>query len=434
MNRREFFSLIASAPVYLTASGSVSGEYRYQSQDQQGRGWRTFGYDRRNTSYRPISGPTEGVEVEWSYETDGRILSSPAVADSSVYFGSWDGIMYSLDAQTGAQNWSFQTGERKPVYRFEDVSPFPENGGIGSSPSLHEGMLYFGAYDGYLYCLDSQTGVLEWRYETDSIIRSSPVVVDETVYVGDWTGKMHALNAETGEHEWGYDTEDDHIYSTPCFADGTVYFGSVTFGEDDGTGAVYALDRDGDRLWKKETEAVVGSSPCTVDDTVFFGSFDGKVRAVDADDGAERWSYTAEAGFGSSPATDGESLYIAGNDRNVYSLDTGSGDLNWAFEADAKFYASNVSVTDDAVFVGGHDQKMYALRSSDGKPLWSFETGDDIRSMPAVFEDKIYFGGQDGVFYSLSESPSENRHAMSEPTSGGGIEEFIRMLYKRWGR
>lgn len=431
MDRRDFLSLTA-----LTAFLPASVGETTPSDD--GESWLSFGYDSRNTSHRAVSGPTEGAEVQWSHQTDGRILSSPAVADGSVYFGSWDGKMYSVDSETGDENWSFETGERKPVYGSERGAPFPETGGIGSSPCFHDGKLYFGAYDGYLYCLDSANGEEVWKRETNSIIRSSPVVADDTVYIGDWTGKMHALDSETGRETWTYDTGHDHVYSTPCFGDGQTYFGTAVFGKDDGVGAVHAVDRcTGDRVWRKEFDGVVGSSPCLHDGVVFFGTFDRTVRAVDAADGTDVWTHTAENGFGSSPAVDGESLYIAGNDAHVYSFETETGDLNWSFEADARFYASNVSVTDEAVFVGGHDDRLYALRKTDGKLLWSFETGGNIRSMPAVFEDRLYFGSQDGVFYCLSKSEGSNvpepsdvaceRHGDHEY-----VESLLRTVHRLW--
>src|SRR5205085_1356816 len=38
-------------------------------------------------------------------------LSSPAVEDGAVYFGSGDGNLYSLDANSGELRWKFKTGD-----------------------------------------------------------------------------------------------------------------------------------------------------------------------------------------------------------------------------------------------------------------------------------------------------------------------------------
>jgi outer membrane protein assembly factor BamB len=63
-------------------------------------------------------------------------LSSPVVElnnEPTVYFGSSDGNLYALDAQSGKEKWKFKT-----------------HGIIHTSPALHEGTLYFGSWDTFL--------------------------------------------------------------------------------------------------------------------------------------------------------------------------------------------------------------------------------------------------------------------------------------------
>src|SRR6266446_6942642 len=78
--------------------------------------------------------------VKWKFKTERVIeawFSSPTVSGDTVYFGSHDGYLYSIDAQTGKQRWSFKTGYR--VY---------------SSPAVSEGTIYFGSADNYLYAVE----------------------------------------------------------------------------------------------------------------------------------------------------------------------------------------------------------------------------------------------------------------------------------------
>jgi len=42
----------------------------------------------------------DGTE-QWRFETDYRVISSPAVANGTVYVGGWDTAVYALDAETG---------------------------------------------------------------------------------------------------------------------------------------------------------------------------------------------------------------------------------------------------------------------------------------------------------------------------------------------
>jgi outer membrane protein assembly factor BamB len=64
-------------------------------------------------------------------------LSSPAVTDKAVYFGSHDGHLYALDRATGVKLWDAITGNR-----------------ITSSPAVANGMVYVGSEDGTLYAFD----------------------------------------------------------------------------------------------------------------------------------------------------------------------------------------------------------------------------------------------------------------------------------------
>jgi len=48
------------------------------------------------------------------FHTRGQVISSPVVADGQLYFGSYDGNFYAVDAATGQLRWKFKTqGERR---------------------------------------------------------------------------------------------------------------------------------------------------------------------------------------------------------------------------------------------------------------------------------------------------------------------------------
>ena len=64
------------------------------------------------------------------------------------------------------------------------------------------GIIYFGSASGFLFALNTNTGVEEWKYETTNSIyyNTSPTLSNGRVYSGD-TGpnlKMYALAAPTG--------------------------------------------------------------------------------------------------------------------------------------------------------------------------------------------------------------------------------------------
>jgi len=79
--------------------------------------------------------------VKWRFRAGGPIVSTPAVADGTVYFGSGDHNVYAVDEQTGLQRWKFTT-----------------HGRVSSSPAVVDGRVFLSSYDGNLHALDAASG------------------------------------------------------------------------------------------------------------------------------------------------------------------------------------------------------------------------------------------------------------------------------------
>ena len=52
----------------------------------------------------------------------------------------------------------------------------PQGRWVVNAPTVADGAVYFGSDDNHVYALDTETGELLWRFETDDVIRSSPTV------------------------------------------------------------------------------------------------------------------------------------------------------------------------------------------------------------------------------------------------------------------
>jgi outer membrane protein assembly factor BamB len=165
--------------------------------------------------------------LKWKFATGGIIHTSPAVSNGKVYVGSWDTYFYAVDSHTGKLVWKFKTGEQ-PVYHVLE--------GIQSSPALADNKVYFGARDGYFYALDELTGMLKWKYDAgNSWVLTTPAIKDNTVYIGTSdTYLFLALDAATGKEKVRFQTRG-YIYSSPSIAGSTAYFG-------DFTGVFYAIN------------------------------------------------------------------------------------------------------------------------------------------------------------------------------------------------
>jgi len=71
----------------------------------------------------------------WTFATQARVESSPAIASGRVFVGSNDGRFYVLNLATGAKLWDFNAG-----------AP------LSASPAIGRGRIVIGSQDGRLYC------------------------------------------------------------------------------------------------------------------------------------------------------------------------------------------------------------------------------------------------------------------------------------------
>ena len=54
-------------------------------------------------------GPRQFHRVKWKFATGNRIVSSPVIENKRIYFGSDDGNVYAIDAETGREIWKHST-------------------------------------------------------------------------------------------------------------------------------------------------------------------------------------------------------------------------------------------------------------------------------------------------------------------------------------
>jgi len=187
--------------------------------------------------------------------------SSPAISEGGmIYFGSWDGKLYEVDADGKSSGWVGAT-----------------NNVVVSSPCIGEdGTVYIGSEDGYVYAFTPGIAAPKWMFETQGSINGSPVIgVDGSVLVGSGDGFLYCLNAQNGSANWSFPV-GDVVFSTPAVdSAGNVYFGC-------GDQYLYALDVNGNFLWELYTGGWVDASPAIGEDgTIYVGSYDGNLYALE---------------------------------------------------------------------------------------------------------------------------------------------------------
>lgn len=350
--------------------------------------------------------------LKWKFPTGSWVVSSPAVAGGIVYFGSYDSNYYAVDAATGQQKWKFQTGgERryvgKHLHHLEPAAePMPDPWDFFlSSPSVWNGAVYFGSSDGNIYSVDAASGALKWKMRTGDVVHSSPAIADGTLYVGSWDTYLYALDPTTGKEQWRFKTGDDPdihnhvgIQSSPAVMDGVVYFGSRD-------SYAYAVDAaTGKQLWKLSTDGSwVNNSMVVHDGKAYFGtSIPGLMHAVDAKTGKSVFDLPTGTPVFASMALAGDMLYLGNFGGKLTAIDVKTQKPVWVFETDgAKQNGPAMTNADgtikfETVFTSKklfYDDMVLAVHK-----LFTMGT---ILSSPVVVGDTIYFGSTDGNLYAL---------------------------------
>jgi eukaryotic-like serine/threonine-protein kinase len=157
-------------------------------------------------------------KLEWKLKTGGRVRSSPAVYENTVYVGGMDGRMYAIDSKSGTLRWTFKTEGNK----------YYPAGEIQSSPAVESGLVVFGSRDYYLYALEANTGKLAWKtLHEESWILGSPGIANGSVYVGSSDAKfLQKVDLKSGKELWRTKVSSN-IFSSPAVAGDYVYAGDV---------------------------------------------------------------------------------------------------------------------------------------------------------------------------------------------------------------
>jgi len=165
------------------------------------------------------SWPEEGPPVVWTRELGQGYSSFAAVGDrvftqvQSLYQQS----VVCLYAESGDAVWSYNYG-----WPYEGGGLYP---GPRSTPTWHDGRLYFASPDGMIGCLDADKGHLLWSSNpkkahrgrgTDFGYACSPVIVEGKVIVpvGGLNASVVALDARDGSIVWS-SGDSSASYATP---------------------------------------------------------------------------------------------------------------------------------------------------------------------------------------------------------------------------
>jgi outer membrane protein assembly factor BamB len=295
-------------------------------------------------------------------------LSTPSVWNGALVVGGWDGRLHQLDAATGEEAWNVSLADTATTK-------------VTSSPTVFQGVAYVGTFDeggggGALFAIDLFSRSMLWRLNTSSIHYSSPAIAADLVVAGvtglynqsvDRWDPPHGLLAvhRNGDLAWFFPT-DGPVASSPAVDGGRIFFATR------GT-RLYAVDASGEEAWNR-TIGYSTSSPAVADGRVYVGSGplgpDGRVHAFTVE-GDPLWNTPVNGGVQSAVVLADGFVHVSTNTRNgsVYALDAVNGAVLWTWTASPEQYLlGSPTVADGRIFVALDSGILYALEDR-GPPI-----------------------------------------------------------------
>jgi len=335
--------------------------------------------------------------------------------DRYLYVGSYDGNLYALDAATGNLIWKFGTG-----------------GGIASSPTQYNGVIYFLSSDTYAYAVNAKTGSLFWKYQLpfgnpNTVYGSNPTVQAGIMYCNA-PFYLVALDAAAGSLRWQTYIDPWSYDNSPTVVNGVVYNPTI------GGGPVVAFDALSGSLirsfsigsgaanpvvvngivygnydsailgaWDVHTgldkigfsapiiEATSASSPTIYHGNIYFslatGQFgNGALLALDANTGVLQWEFNTSPGGGiSTPVAGGGMIFAFDNLGYFRALDAVTGAVKWSTYG-TYTAALNATFANGTLYFGETNGSVNAVNAGTGLPKWSFQTGGMVIAGPCVVD------------------------------------------------
>jgi PQQ-dependent dehydrogenase (methanol/ethanol family) len=190
---------------------------RITAADSEPGNWLSHGRSYDEQRFSPLTGINDanvadlGLEWFYTFDTHRGLEATPLVVDGVMFTtGAWSRV-YALDAKTGELLWQYdpKVPPEWAVHACCDV--------VNRGVAIWQGSIFVGTLDGRLVSLDAQNGTVNWTVHTTDpgkpyTITGAPRVVKGKVLIGNGgaeygvRGYVSAYDAESGAMAWRFYT------------------------------------------------------------------------------------------------------------------------------------------------------------------------------------------------------------------------------------
>lgn len=221
-------------------------------------------------------------QVLWSIQAGNPI--APLVVGRTVFFENADSsnsFVEAANAKTGAQLWQIQNSGNGFL--------------VGANHRLYDSLCNFSTGACALYGLNADTGAQLWSYDLHQ--GTAWITLANGVIYGVSYTHYFALNAATGAPLWEKDLlnyTDQEANMTPVVRGNVLSFASCNTTKQS-TGFpgcyLYAFNAStGAELWHMATNSTIMATPAIMGGVVYAGTIDGTLLALNEQSGQQLWS------------------------------------------------------------------------------------------------------------------------------------------------
>jgi outer membrane protein assembly factor BamB len=279
-------------------------------------------------------------------------FAPPAISGDLAVAGSFQGVLYGFNAQSGTVGWTFEGAGGRWVAGIQ----------------IMDGMIFAPNSDYTLYVLNS-SGEPQWTFETAGALWASTVIDETHIYQASMDHSLYALNRESHDLDWSVDLGGALVRGPIVGEDGTLYIGTIA-------GGIFALDpSDGSILWQQLQPAGIWSQPLVVGDALYFGDQQGRVVSLAIADGRELWSIDLGSPIVINPIVYGEGFLLTTEDGQA-TLINWDGTRAWTQTIDGQLMTDAIITGENAVMAVTKGSMLLQAISPTGALLWNFSLSE----------------------------------------------------------
>lgn len=293
-------------------------------------------------------------QILWEYPVGEPVDGWPALSGTDLYFGASDGHLYALNAMDGTLRWRFEAG-----------------GNLDSRPAVTERQVLFANASGSVVCLDRTRGVPLWTVNDETtamqIMRdltppvkgqASPLVVEDRLYVGFPSGRIASLSLDRGQQQWSTDLAAQELRhvdvdEVPVLVGDRLI--AISF-----AGGMAAIDPPSGRvLW--QTPLRGATRPVPFEGQLLTTTVDSRLVSLDLETGQPRFTLSlSDHSPGPVYLVDGYALFVT-SQGGLYLVSPTTPHLYARFRPTGGF-ASMAAAPGGRVYALDNEGVLYALR------------------------------------------------------------------------